>query len=78
VSLRSAGGETVAQGDLRVSIEPQAPTVVALKVSVSGSITEFDVELKGKKKHIKVCGEASVEVGPASGKIQGCIEVSWE
>ena len=77
VSLRNTKGETVAEGDLGISIEPEAPTVVRFKVSVSGGITKFDVKLEGKNKHIKVCGNASAQVGSASVKIEGCVEVSW-
>jgi hypothetical protein len=76
VALRDTKGETVAQGDLEVCIEPQGtPTGTMAKVSVSGGITKFDVNLK--KKHIEVCGHASVSVGGAEVKVEGCISVDW-
>jgi hypothetical protein len=77
VSLRNTKGDVAAHGDLEIFVEPQEPTIVEIKVGVSGKISSFDVKTKGKDKHIKVCGEVSVEVGPAKGSIKGCVEISW-
>ncbi len=75
VALKSAKGKTVAQGDLKISIEPPAPKTARIKISVSGGITKFDINMK--KKHIEVCGNASAEVGSASVKVEGCISVDF-
>jgi hypothetical protein len=75
VALRDAKGTTVAHGDLEISIEPPAPLTVKMKFSVSGGITKLDIN--PKKKHIEVCGNVSVQVGPASVKAEGCVAVDW-
>ena len=81
VALTDANGNTVAHGKLEISIgpaitiEPSATRAAELKISASGSITKFDPDLK--KKHIQVCGNASVQVGSASIAINGCIDVAW-
>jgi hypothetical protein len=75
VALKDARGKTVAEGDLHVGVEPQPSSPGVAKFSVSGGITTFDVNIK--KKHIKVCGNVTVEVGGAKLTVEGCVEVDW-
>jgi hypothetical protein len=77
VELRDRRGEAVARGTLDVCIVPGGPmSGVIAKVGVSGGIDTFDVNLK--KHHIEVCGHASVSVGGAEVKVEGCISVDWK
>ena len=68
---------TVAQGrDFCVCIQPAGPPPGTIaKIGVSGGLDQFDVDIK--KHHIKVCGHASVSVGGAEVKVEGCISVDW-
>ncbi|MGC4095726.1 MAG: hypothetical protein QM706_01305 [Nitrospira sp.] len=76
VELRDTKGRTVARGGLGVCIGPGGPpTVGTAMLSVSGGIDKFDINLK--KHHIEVCGHASVSVGGAEVKVEGCISVDY-
>jgi hypothetical protein len=76
VELRDLRGHPVARGNLDVCIGPNGPpTGTIAKIGLSGDIDKWDVNLK--KHHIEICGHASVSVGGAEVKVEGCITVDW-
>jgi len=72
VTLRTADGTTIAEGDLDIELIPKNGSEVALSVSVSGGIDKFKVT----KKSVEICGHVSVQVGSASVSVNGCITIS--
>jgi hypothetical protein len=73
VSLRTPDGTTIAEGELGIELIPKGSSIAKiLGVSISGGIDSFKIT----KKSIKICGNVSIEVGPASLSVSGCIEVS--
>jgi hypothetical protein len=75
VALRNAKGETVAEGDLGISIEPEAPTVAKAKTSISGKITSADVDFFPPR--VKVCGEVTVKKDGVTVKVSGCVSAGF-
>ena len=69
--LVDASGATAARGDLTVVIGPPPPTGTSATAKTGITSVKFG------KRSIKVCGEVSVSVGPATVKVTACVEVKW-
>jgi hypothetical protein len=73
--LRTTKGETVAHGDLRVLVAPQAPSAAVAKTSVSGKITHADAGLFPPR--LEVCGEVTVKKDGVTVKVNACVKVGF-
>jgi hypothetical protein len=73
--LRDTKGETVAQGDLEVCIEPQGTPTAIAKRTITGGIDSASADLWPPR--VKVCGHVKIKEKGVTVTIKACFSAGF-